>query len=103
MSSKALKIVSICALGAALAIPARMRMFEWLKRRPQCGRECRQCAVHCPVGAIYPNGAISPNECIYCLNCQSLYHDPTVCMGLKARAMRQAARDQIAKGGANAG
>ncbi len=93
----------LCPLGAALAIPARMRMFEWLKRRPQCGRECRQCAVHCPVGAIYPNGAISPNECIYCLNCQSLYHDPTVCMGLKARAARQAARDQLAKGGANAG
>ncbi len=93
----------LCPLGAALAIPARMRMFEWLKRRPQCGRECRQCAVHCPVGAIYPNGAISPNECIYCLNCQSLYHDPTVCMGLKARAGRQAAREQIAKGAANAG
>ena len=79
----------LCPLGAALAIPARMRMFEWLKRRPQCGRECRQCAVHCPVGAIYPSGAISPNECIYCLNCQSLYHDPHVCLGLKARAARR--------------
>ena len=93
----------LCPLGAALAIPARLRMFEWLKRRPQCGRECRQCAVHCPVGAIYPSGAISPNECVYCLNCQSLYHDPNVCLGLKARAARQAARDQMAKGGANAG
>lgn len=94
----------LCPLGAALAIPARMRMFEWLKRRPQCGRECRQCAVHCPVGAIYPSGAISPNECIYCLNCQSLYHDPHVCLGLKARAAREAARAQIAaKGGPNAG
>lgn len=92
----------LCPLGAALAIPARMRMFEWLKRRPQCGRECRQCAVHCPVGAIYPSGAISPNECIYCLNCQSLYHDPHVCLGLKARAARQAARAQISRGGADA-
>ena len=91
----------LCPLGAALAIPARMRMFEWLKRRPQCGRECRQCAVHCPVGAIYPSGAISPNECIYCLNCQSLYHDPHVCLGLKARAARQAAREQISRGPAN--
>ncbi|HMN73359.1 MAG TPA: 4Fe-4S binding protein [Rhodoblastus sp.] len=91
----------LCPLGAALAIPARMRMFDWLKRRPQCGRECRQCAVHCPVGAIYPSGAISPNECIYCLNCQSLYHDPHVCLGLKARAARQAARAQISGGAAN--
>ena len=91
----------LCPLGAALAIPARMRMFEWLKRRPQCGRECRQCAVHCPVGAIHPSGAISPNECIYCLNCQSLYHDPHVCLGLKARAARQAAREQLSRGGVN--
>lgn len=93
----------LCPLGAALAIPARMRMFEWLKRRPQCGRECRQCAVHCPVGAIAPSGAISPNECIYCLNCQSLYHDPRVCMGLKARAARQAARADLVKGAGNGG
>ena len=91
----------LCPLGAALAIPARIRMFEWLKRRPQCGRECRQCAVHCPVGAIAPSGAISPNECIYCLNCQSLYHDPHVCLGLKARAARQAARAQLVKGDGN--
>lgn len=86
----------LCPLGAALALPARLRMFEWLKRRPQCGRECRQCAVRCPVGAIYPGGAISPNECIYCLNCQSLYHDVDVCLGLKAREGRRQARAALA-------
>ena len=88
----------LCPLGAALALPARLRIFEWLKRRPQCGRECRQCAVHCPVGAIYPAGSISPNECIYCLNCQSLYHDPNVCLGLKAREARRRAREAISGG-----
>ncbi len=85
----------LCPLGAALALPARMRIFEWLKRRPQCGRECRQCAAQCPVGAIYPSGAISPNECIYCLNCQSLYHDPNVCLGLKAREARRRGREAM--------
>lgn len=85
----------LCPLGAALALPARLRLFEWLRRRPQCGRECRQCAAQCPVGAIQPSGAISPNECIYCLNCQSLYHDPQVCLGLKAREGRRAAREQM--------
>ena len=89
----------LCPLGAALALPARLRMFEWLKRRVQCGRECRQCAVRCPVGAIYPAGAISPNECIYCLNCQSLYHDPNVCLGLKAREARRRARETMSAGG----
>ncbi|MCC7017230.1 MAG: regulatory protein NosR [Rhodospirillales bacterium] len=54
----------LCPLGAALAIPARLRMFEWLKRRHQCGRECHICAVRCTVQAIHPNGAINPNECI---------------------------------------
>jgi polyferredoxin len=79
----------LCPLGGALALPARMRIFEWLKRRPQCGRECRQCAVKCPVQAINPLGKISPNECIYCLNCQALYHDAKVCKGLAGREARR--------------
>jgi transcriptional regulator of nitric oxide reductase len=79
----------LCPLGAALAIPARLRMFEWLKRRPQCGRECRICSVNCPVQAIHPEGQINPNECVYCLNCQILYHDDRICPPLKARAARQ--------------
>ncbi|HEX6092286.1 MAG TPA: 4Fe-4S binding protein, partial [Dongiaceae bacterium] len=44
----------LCPLGAALAIPARLRMFEWLKRRWHCGNPCQQCAVSCPVQAIHP-------------------------------------------------
>ena len=79
----------LCPLGAALAIPARLRMFEWLKRRPQCGRECRICATRCPVQAIHPEGHINPNECIYCLNCQTLYYNEHICPPLKARAARR--------------
>jgi len=81
----------LCPLGAALAIPARLRMFEWLKRRPQCGTECRICAARCTVGAIHPDGHINPNECIHCLNCQMLYYDTTTCPPLKARMARRAA------------
>jgi len=81
----------LCPLGAALAIPARLRMFEWLKRRPQCGTECRICASRCTVQAIHPDGHINPNECIHCLNCQMLYYDPTTCPPLKARTQRRAA------------
>ena len=81
----------LCPLGAALAIPARLRMFEWLKRRPQCGTECRICAVRCTVQAIHPDGHINPNECIHCLRCQTNYFDPTTCPPLKAREQRRAA------------
>ncbi|MCC0006719.1 MAG: regulatory protein NosR [Hyphomicrobiaceae bacterium] len=79
----------LCPLGAALAIPAKLRIFEWLKRRPQCGRECRMCATSCTVQAINPIGQIIPNECIYCLQCQANYYDPSTCLPLKQRAARR--------------
>ena len=81
----------ICPLGAALAIPSKFKIFDWLTRRPQCGRECRLCATTCTVQAIDPIGRINPNECIYCLKCQVNYHDPQTCVPLKIRARRAAA------------
>ena len=69
----------LCPLGAALAIPGRMRLFEWLKRRKQCGFECQLCAKRCTVQAIHPLGQINPNECIYCMQCQVIYWDDTTC------------------------
>jgi NosR/NirI family nitrous oxide reductase transcriptional regulator len=69
----------MCPLGAALAIPARLRMFVWLKRYRQCGNPCQVCHNECMVQAIHPEGDINPNECIYCLHCQERYHDDEVC------------------------
>lgn len=86
----------MCPLGAALAIPGRMRMLEWLKRWPECGSPCHRCAKECPVQAIHPEGNINVNECIYCMHCQVLYHDDTRCphmMTVKAR------REKIARSG----
>ena len=80
----------LCPLGAALAIPAKLKIFDWLRRRPQCGRECRLCETKCTVGAIDPIGRINPNECVLCLKCQMIYHDPQTCTVLKARASRAA-------------
>ena len=84
----------LCPLGAALAIPARMRMFEWLKRRWQCGAPCQRCAQTCPVDAIHPDGQINPNECIHCLRCQTLYFDDQVCPPLIERRKRRQKRDK---------
>tara|TARA_R110002020_G_scaffold16823_1_gene59305 strand:- start:321 stop:2570 length:2250 start_codon:yes stop_codon:yes gene_type:complete len=69
----------LCPLGAALAIPARMRMFDWLKRYKECGDPCQRCAKECPVQAIHPEGNINPNECVQCLHCQVLYQSATKC------------------------
>ncbi|MDW4550739.1 4Fe-4S binding protein [Defluviimonas sp. D31] len=80
----------LCPLGAALAIPARIRMFDWLKRYKDCGHPCQTCAIECPVQAIHPTGEISPNECVNCLHCQVLYQSdakcPVVIRQLKRRA-----------------
>ncbi|EXL01929.1 FMN-binding protein [Aquamicrobium defluvii] len=69
----------LCPLGAALAIPARLRMFDWLKRYHECGNPCQTCANQCPVQSIHPTGEINPNECINCLHCQVLYQSKTTC------------------------
>ncbi len=80
----------LCPLGAGLAIPAKLKIFDWLHRRPQCGRECRLCETKCTVGAIDPLGRINPNECVLCLRCQVVMNDKNTCPVLKRR-QRQAA------------
>nr|AWJ66050.1 nitrous oxide reductase maturation protein [uncultured bacterium] len=69
----------LCPLGAALAIPGRLRMFDWLKRYRECGNPCQTCAKECMVQAIHPSGEINPNECLYCLHCQMLYQSEAKC------------------------
>ncbi len=80
----------LCPLGGALAIPARIRMFDWLRRYKECGSPCQTCANECPVQAIHPTGEINPNECVTCLHCQVLYQSedkcPVVIRQLKRRA-----------------
>lgn len=89
----------LCPLGAALAIPARIRMFDWLKRYHECGNPCQTCANHCPVQAIHRTGEINPNECINCLNCQVLYQSETVCP-VVIKKMKSRAKLAASPGGA---
>ncbi|MBF0097805.1 MAG: regulatory protein NosR [Magnetococcales bacterium] len=89
----------LCPLGAAIAIPGRMRIFAWLKRRRQCGDLCSNCGKECLVQAIQPNGEIHPNECIYCLHCQLNYVNEKVCPTL---IMRRTRREKKAVGVATA-
>ncbi|MDR5891764.1 4Fe-4S binding protein, partial [Halomonas mongoliensis] len=69
----------VCPLGAGLAIPARIRLFDWLRRHKECGKPCQICAHECHIQAIHPDGRINPNECHYCLDCQITYHDDRKC------------------------
>ncbi|WP_423227750.1 4Fe-4S binding protein [Shimia aestuarii] len=91
----------LCPLGGALAIPARIRMFDWLRRYKDCGSPCQTCANECPVQAIHPTGEINPNECVDCLHCQVLYQSkekcPVVIRQLKRREKTGSAEIKIPK------
>ena len=69
----------ICPLGAGLAIAGRQRLFDWLRRRPECGAPCQICANECEMKAIGKDGAINHNECHYCLDCQRTYWNDHKC------------------------
>jgi Na+-translocating ferredoxin:NAD+ oxidoreductase RnfG subunit len=69
----------LCPLGAALTIPGKFRIFDWLRRHRECGRPCQVCAVECEVQAIRKNGEINANECHYCLDCQVTYWNDRKC------------------------
>jgi NosR/NirI family nitrous oxide reductase transcriptional regulator len=84
----------LCPLGGSLAILGRLHMFEWLKRRPQCGTQCRICEADCPVGAVEPSGRINMNECLQCLDCQVDYYDNDKCPPLIARKKRKEVRTE---------
>jgi NosR/NirI family transcriptional regulator, nitrous oxide reductase regulator len=85
----------ICPLGAALAIPGRVRMFEWLRRWPECGKPCQRCANECPVQAIHPEGHINVNECIYCMHCQELYWDDHRCPHMIQVRLKRTKREAL--------
>ncbi len=78
----------ICPLGGALAVAGRNRIFEWLRRRKECGHPCQTCAVECEVQAIRETGEINYNECHYCLDCQKTYWNDFKCPPLVMRRKR---------------
>ncbi|MCL6421097.1 transcriptional regulator NosR [Aestuariirhabdus haliotis] len=87
----------VCPLGAALSVPARHRIFDWLKRRPQCGRPCQLCANECEIQAIHPNGEINMSECHHCLDCQVTYFDQEKCPPLILKNRKKKKKESIAE------
>lgn len=79
----------LCVLGAGLSIFGRLRIFDWLHRRNQCGNPCQSCANLCPIGAIKETGEIISHECHYCMECQVAYWDKNFCQALLPRQKRQ--------------
>ena len=85
----------ICPLGAALAIPSKFRLFDWLKRRKECGTQCQICAQECEIQAIHPSGEINANECHWCLDCQVTFHDEQKCPPLLRQYKKRHKMDRV--------
>ncbi len=79
----------LCPLGAALSVSSNVRLFSWLKRRPECGSPCKTCAKECEIQAIHPDGTINMRECHYCLDCQVTYFNDEKCPPLKKMARKK--------------
>jgi len=88
----------ICPLGAGLSFITRFRIFDWLRRRPECGKPCQACAHQCQIAAIKPTGEIIDNECHYCLECQVTYWDDRQCPPLVDKRKRREKREHKASG-----
>ncbi len=83
----------LCPLGAGLAIPAKLKLFDWIKRYPNdCGNPCQVCAKECMVQAIHPEGHINTNECVNCLHCQVRYVDEHICPVMVKKRKKQERR-----------
>ena len=70
----------LCPLGASLAVVGRVRMFDWIPRRVECGSPCQLCKVKCRYGAIEASGTIDYPECFQCMDCVTIINDPDQCV-----------------------
>jgi len=69
----------ICPLGGAMSLGGRLRRFNWLPRRAECGKPCQSCKAKCAYDAIEPTGEIRYDACFQCLDCVGIYHDAKRC------------------------
>ena len=72
----------LCPLGAGLAILGRLRRFDWIARRAECGTPCQSCRHHCDYQAIEPAGAVVYEDCFQCLECVAIHDSDERCAPL---------------------
>jgi NosR/NirI family transcriptional regulator, nitrous oxide reductase regulator len=75
----------LCPLGAGLALLGRLRRWDWIARRAECGTPCQTCRHRCGYQAIAPGGRIDYAECFQCLDCVAIHADPRRCAPLIAQ------------------
>jgi NosR/NirI family nitrous oxide reductase transcriptional regulator len=72
----------LCPLGAGMVILGRLRRFEWIARRAECGQPCQRCRSDCAYQAIDKPGKVDYDECFQCLDCVAIYTNEELCVPL---------------------
>lgn len=72
----------LCPLGAGLAILGRLRRFDWIARRAECGTPCQTCRHRCDYEAIEPDGRVAYEDCFQCLDCVAIHDSDERCAPL---------------------
>jgi NosR/NirI family transcriptional regulator, nitrous oxide reductase regulator len=72
----------LCPLGAALAVFGKVRIFNWIPRKKECGTPCQTCRHSCNYQAITPKGKVDYAECFQCLDCVRIEQDDKRCLPL---------------------
>lgn len=86
----------LCPLGAGMAILGRLRRFDWIARRSECGQPCQRCRSDCGYQAIQKTGQIDYDECFQCMDCVAIYTNEELCVPLILQARAQPAVIPIA-------
>ncbi|MDP2868260.1 MAG: 4Fe-4S binding protein [Methyloversatilis sp.] len=69
----------VCPLGAAMVLGGKLRRFDWLARRAECGKPCQTCRHRCEYDAIDRSGEIRYDDCFQCLDCVGIHADAKRC------------------------
>ena len=82
----------LCPFGAGLAVLGRLRVFNWLPRRKECGTPCQTCRHRCDYQAIAGDGKVAYQECFQCMDCVVIYASDEKCAPLMLEKKKQGTR-----------
>jgi polyferredoxin len=78
-----------------MGLLGRLRRFDWIARRSECGQPCQRCRSDCAYQAIEKSGKVDYDECFQCLDCVVIYESEALCVPLLNNARKSAGQTVI--------
>ncbi len=72
----------LCPLGAGMGVLGKLRRWDWIARRSECGQPCQRCRSDCAYQAIDKRGTVDYDECFQCMDCVVIYENDSLCVPL---------------------